>query len=123
MRGLMALLRTRTLLVRLLLAWFVCALGVAVASPMVKPKTMDIVCSASGGVHLVVVGDDGQAETAGPHTLDCSLCLNATTPPLASSSPSLVPQPLAHALRPRVAAHIASLVGAPLPPRGPPALC
>ena len=89
---------------------------------MVNPKTIDFVCSASGGVQMVVVGEDGQAETAGHHTLDCSLCLHATTPPVAQSSSFVGPQPLAHALRPLVAAHIASLVGAPLPARGPPTL-
>lgn len=117
----MSILRTRTFLVRLMLAWFVCALGVAGASPMVKPKTMDIVCSATGGVHLVVVGDDGQADAAGHHTLDCSLCLNATTPPSAQWPAGDGPQPLAQAPRPAVTTHTAALVGAPLPPRGPPA--
>lgn len=118
----MSHMRTTTFLVRLMLAWFVCALGVAVASPMVNPKTIDIVCSASGGMQMVVVGEDGQADTAGHHTLDCSLCLNATTPPVSQLSSFVAPQPLAHALRPFVAAHIAALVGAPLPARGPPSL-
>jgi len=41
--------------------------------------------------------------------------------PVPRSVTAPMPQPLAHALLPAVAAHIAALVGAPLPPRGPPA--
>lgn len=118
----MSRLRTTKFLVRLMLAWFFCALGVAVAAPMVNPNTIEIVCSAAGSVKMVVIGEDGQADTPGHHTLDCSLCLNATTPPVRQTSALIVPQPLAHALQPLVAAHIAALVGAPLPPRGPPSL-
>lgn len=117
----MVSLRTRPFLVRLLLAWFICALGVAAAAPMVQPRTMEIVCSAAAGAHLVVIDEDGKADPAGQHPLDCSLCLNVTAPPVAHADPAPAPQPLAHALQPLVAAHIASLVGAPLPPRGPPA--
>jgi len=50
------------------------------------------------------------------------MCLAATLPPAPYRAPCAAPQPLAHALQPSVAAHIAALVGAPLPPRGPPSL-
>jgi hypothetical protein len=43
-------------------------------------------------------------------------------PPAPQRTPSAAPQPLARALQSLVAAHIAALVGAPLPPRGPPSL-
>lgn len=112
-------LRSSTALARLVMAWFVLALGVAVASPIVAPQSMQVVCSAGGAMKLVVAGEDGQA-TASAHTLDCALCLVTGAPgPRAVVQPDL-PQPLAYALRPMAAAHIAALVGAPLPPRGPP---
>ena len=115
-------LRTSLVLARLTLAWFVLTLGVAGASPFVHPKAMEIVCSADGGMKIVVLNDDGQAAEASQHTLDCSLCL-APSLPIPQSHASLpMPQPLAHALKPVVAARIAALVGAPLPPRGPPSL-
>lgn len=113
-------LRTSSLLARLVLAWFVLAMGVAGASPLVHPQALEIVCAAGGSMKVIVVGDDGQALEASPHTLDCSLCLAATVPPPEAHTALVLPQPLAHALKPEVAAHIAALVGAPLPARGPP---
>ncbi|RCW63114.1 DUF2946 family protein [Pseudorhodoferax soli] len=116
-------LRRSTLLARLVLAWFVLAMGVAVASPLVQPQAMELVCTASGGVKLVALGDGGAKDGAAVHhTLDCPMCLAATLPAAPYPAPCAAPQPLAHALQPSVAAHIAALVGAPLPPRGPPSL-
>lgn len=113
-------LRTSTLLSRLVLAWFVLMLGVAGASPLVHPQSMELVCSAGGAVKVMLIDQDGQAAEAGQHTLDCSLCL-APTLPLPPSHVSLpMPQPLALATTPIVAARLAAMVGAPLPPRGPP---
>lgn len=114
-------LRRSVLLARLVLAWFVLALSVAVASPMAQPLAMELVCSASGGVKLIAVGDSSDDATpAGHHVLDCPMCLVATPPPPPHKARLAPPQPLAHALQPIAAAHIAALVGAPLPPRGPP---
>ncbi len=111
-------LRTSTTLPRLILAWFVLVLAVAGASPVVR--SMELVCTPDGTMKTVVVGEDGQAQDAGHHTLDCSLCLPAVLPPAHRRAAVDMPQPLAHALLPARAAHIAALVGAPLPPRGPP---
>lgn len=119
---LMHILRTSPMLARLLLAWFVLTLGVAGASPIVHPKAMELVCSVGGSMKIVVAGEDGQSAEMGQHTLDCSLCLATAVPFPLTIAPLEVVQPLAHALRPLVAAHIAALVGAPLPARGPPTL-
>ena len=113
-------LRTTSLLSRLVLAWFVLAMGGAGASPLVHPRALEIVCAAGGSMKVVVLGDDGQAVEAGQHTLDCSLCLATTVPPPEARMASGMPRPLADALAPEVAGHIAALVGAPLPARGPP---
>ena len=114
-------LRTSTLLARLVLAWLMLTLGVAVASPLVHPQAMGLVCTTAGATKLVVVGDDGdQAAPQNHHALDCPLCLQFSAPPSINVTAITHPQPLAHALRPVVAATLAALVGAPLPPRGPP---
>ena len=118
----MQALRNSVPLARLVMAWFALTLGLAIASPLVHPQAMGLVCTAGGSVRLVVVnGEEGQAVSA-QHSLDCPLCL-AVTPPPAHVHPSWAQlQPMGRALQPIVSARIASLVGAPLPPRGPPLL-
>lgn len=108
-------------LARLVLAWFVVSLGVAVASPLVSPQAMELICSGSGAIKLVVKTDDGAQEVRS-HTLDCPLCVHGSAPPPASQAQLPVAHPLAHAVRPIPAAHIAARTAAPLPPRGPPFL-
>ena len=107
-------------LARLALAWFVLSIGVAVASPLVSPQSMELICSGSGAIKLLVKTDDGVQEAPG-HTLDCPLCAQVSAPPPTSQAQAPVVHPLAHALRPIPAAHIAARTAAPLPPRGPPA--
>ncbi|PIF90716.1 hypothetical protein CLU86_1605 [Acidovorax sp. 62] len=115
-------LRSLSLLARLILAWFVLTVGVAIASPIVHPQTMELVCTTGGAAKLVVLDDDGeQATTALHHTLDCPLCLQFSAPAALDQAAVVHPEPLAHALQKAVAATMAALVGAPLPPRGPPA--
>lgn len=113
-------LRQARFLARLVLAWFALSLGVAIAAPLVKPRAMDLVCSAGGALKLIVKSDDGAKEVSG-HTLDCPLCVPLGAPPPAARPQAVPPQALAHALHPIVAAHIAARTAAPLPPRGPPA--
>lgn len=103
------------------LAWFALSMGVAIASPFVHPQSLQLVCSANGDVKVVVGGGDDGTQMEGGHTLDCPLCVHsggAAPPPAASALP--LAQPLAHALEPIVAAHIAARTAAPLPARGPP---
>lgn len=107
-------------LARLVLAWFVLSVGVAVASPLVNPQAMELICSGSGAIKVVVKTDDGAQELPS-HTLDCPLCVHVGAPPPASQAQLPVAHPLAHALRPIPAAHIAARTAAQLPPRGPPA--
>lgn len=115
-------LRTSSLLARLILAWFVLTVGAAIASPIVHPQALQLVCTTGSAMKLVVVGDDGaDVVPASHHTLDCPLCLHFSAPAPQAQVVVTSHQPLAHALLPAVKATIASLVGAPLPPRGPPA--
>lgn len=106
-------------LVSVVLGWFVLSVGVAAAAPLVQPQTMELICSGSGAIKLVVQTDDG-AQDLPSHTLDCPLCAQVGAPPPSAQAKLLVAHPLAHALRPVAAAHIAARTAAPLPPRGPP---
>ena len=107
-------------LARLVLAWFVLSLGVAVASPILLPQSMQLVCAASGAVKLVVSSADG-SEAPTLHLLDCSLCVAIAPPPPSMATVSL-PMQTALVTGHLPAARVAARAGAPLPPRGPPSL-
>lgn len=117
----MQALRHARFLARLVLAWFVLALGVAIASPLVQPQSLELICATGGAMKLIVKNADGTAQERG-HTLDCPLCATVAAPPPVLTPVVLVPSSLAHALQPVAAAHIAARTAAPLPPRGPPTL-
>lgn len=112
-------LRQARIVARLVLAWFVLSLGVAVASPIVHPQQIELVCTGSGAMKVLVKTGDGVKEVA-THTLDCPLCANIGSPPPAVRLTAETVSPLAHVLRPVPAAHLAWLTAAPLPARGPP---
>lgn len=113
-------LRNARLVARLVLVWFALALGAAIASPLVQPKAMELVCSGAGAMKLLVKIDDGGAAVSA-HALDCPLCASLGAPPPVSRNDTPSAQPLAHVLRTIPAVRIAALTGAPLPARGPPA--
>ncbi|MES2940455.1 MAG: DUF2946 family protein [Pseudomonadota bacterium] len=113
-------LRNAATLARWVLVWFALSLGVAVASPLVKPQAVDLVCSAGGAIKLVVKGEMSDGTTAASHTLDCPLCIPLAAPPPAAQVVLPAPQPLGRAVQPIPAARIAALTAAPLPARGPP---
>jgi len=115
----MQYLRNTANIIRFVLVWFALSVGVAIASPMVQPKAMDMVCSSTGSMKLVAQGDEDSSTFASP-TLDCPLCATTCAPPPALITALTQPSPLSHALLPTVAAHIASLTAPPLPSRGPP---
>ena len=116
-------LRTSSTLARLVLAWLLLTLGVAVAAPLVQPQAMEIVCSTGAGAKVVwVATDDNEAPLAAPATLECLLCLGASAPPAAIALPTLGPVPQAQPPALRSAVRIVATHGAPLPARGPPTL-
>ena len=115
----MHILRTSSMLVRLVLAWFVLTLGAASAAPVMQPTTMALVCS-EGGAKVVFVDQDGAALHGKGHTLDCPLCLPAALPPPVVAMGAPTPQPAVGAVQRVVASHVVVHAGAPLPPRGPP---
>ena len=114
-------LRNAHRLARLVLVWFMLSMGVAIASPVVKPQAMELVCSGSGAIKVLIKTDDGMQEM-GTHTLDCPLCSAVGAPPVLARTKAEPVQPLAYVLRSIPSAHIAVLTAAPLPARGPPAV-
>jgi hypothetical protein len=116
----MQTLRNAQTLTRLVLVWFALFIGASVASPLVKPQTSQMVCSAMG--MKMVASDDGAGDSVQPlASMDCPLCAHVSAPNAPMASHFDAASALAYALRPIAAAHIAWLTGSPLPPRGPPA--
>jgi hypothetical protein len=62
-------LRQARWITRLVLVWFALFLGAAVASPIVKPASGQMVCTAMGGMKMVM-DDEGQAQPASA-SMDC----------------------------------------------------
>ncbi len=112
-------LRTSRTLTRLVVAWFFLSLGVATASTIASPRTMQAVC-ADGGVVMLLVDQDGRAVEGDRHALDCPLCLPATLPAHFQAGQVVETRPLAHVLLPARQAPMADRAGAALPARGPP---
>ena len=104
------------------LVWFALFVGVAVASPLVKPEAVHLVCTAIGGVKLVQVDAAGaDIDGAAAHTaLDCPACLPLIAPPVADLLAPLPTGNLSHVLQPLPAARLASLLAQPWQARAPP---
>ena len=49
----MQALRNASFLARLVLAWFALAIGVAVASPVLKTQSFELICSGGSGMQLL----------------------------------------------------------------------
>ena len=117
----MQALRNAHFLARLVLAWMVLFVGVAVASRVVKPVSLEVVCSASAGTHIVVVADDGSPSDQN-NGMHCPLCLPMSAPPAAVLTLPAAQAGLSYALHPLESARLQSLIGhtwqARAPPRG-----
>lgn len=115
----MSALRRAHRLVSFVLMWFVLSLGVAVASPVVHPRAVELVCSAAGAIKVIVQTDDGVQEMGASH-LDCPLCVLTGAPPPMPVLALPAVQPLAFSVRSVPAARLAAAPAAPFPARGPP---
>ena len=105
---------------RWVLLWFMLSLGVAVASPVVHPQAMELVCSSAGSIKVVVHTEDGAQEMGASH-MDCPLCVLTGAPPPAMAAAAFdLPLPLGRVVQPIPAARLAAATAAPLPARGPP---
>ena len=118
------------LLGRVVLAWFALSLGVAMASPLVNPQALELVCSGAGVMKLIAKTGDGVQEVGaemgvemGAAHLDCPMCMPLLAPPPpAAAGACEPPEPLSYVLRSIPAARLAAATAAPLPARGPPRL-
>ena len=115
----MQALRNATFLARLVLAWFALAIGVAVASPVLKTQSFELICSGGSGMQLLVHGDQDGAPAAG-HKLDCPLCASFASPPTKPQAVAHTRQPASQVFQSSPAPHIAALAAPPPPARGPP---
>lgn len=114
----MSLLRRMPHFARLVLAVWLLALGVAIASPVVQPPRLEMICS--GGVMKPLVQDDGQPATN--PSLDCPLCV-ALGGPLANPGLGVHVKPVPTALAPLATWPARARLVADRPPvRGPPAV-
>jgi len=116
----MQTLRRAHLITRFVLVWFALSLGVAVASTVVQPKGLDVVCTSAGSLKLVSQEGGANGQQTLKHALDCPLCCTTGAPPPVVFNDVDNHIALAHALLPLSLAHIASLTAPPLPSRGPP---
>ncbi len=112
-------LRNANFLARFVLVWFALSIGAAIASPMVRPQAMELVCSGVGVMKLLAKTDDG-GQPAARHTLDCPLCAVTSAPPPVADAAIGAVAPGGDVLQSIAAAWIAALTAAPLPARGPP---
>jgi len=121
MFSLQAFRQARTL-IRWVLVWFALTLGLAVATPLVQPQSLSLVCTTAGAVKLVASGDQGSAPTMSHTALDCVLCL-ATGAPLNVTAGTLpVTMGVGTVPTSKPATRTAWLTAAPPPGRGPPSL-
>jgi len=65
-------------------AWFLLSMLASVASPLVHPQRIELICSSTGMVRLMVSADDGLVEL-GATALDCPLCVPFSAPPSAAA--------------------------------------
>jgi hypothetical protein len=111
-------LRNAHRLTRFMLVWFALFIGVAVASPLVKPQATQMVCSAMGGMKMVMADDAGHGEMSSGG-MDCPLCTQVSAPPSPVFTGFAAPSALAHGLRPIGLAQNAWFTVVPLPQPGP----
>lgn len=112
-------LRRAHFLARLVLVWFALTIGAAIASPMVNPRSTQLICTGSGVMKVIVTTADGVQEVAS-QSMDCPLCASLSAPPPVAH---LAVEPLlllSYAVQAIPAAVIAKLTATPPPARGPP---
>lgn len=101
------------------LAWFALHLGAAIASPIVQPKLMEMICSSAGALKIITQSADGSV-ALGDVGMDCSLCLLGSSAPVTThvQLPALAPQAGAPVIQGHVFAVI--VMATPPPARAPP---
>ena len=101
------------------LASFVLAMGVSVASPIVQPRPMEMVCSGAG-VALVLLHAEPGSVDPGPQGQHCPLCLLVGAAPSSGASFFHAPVTWLRLVVPPVHAPDLASTAVPPPARGPP---
>lgn len=117
--GRMFNLRRAQSLARLVLAWFVLSMGMAMAAPVVNPQSTQLICTGSGVMKVLVTTADGVQEVAS-QSMDCPLCASMSAPPPIARLAAQPLLPLSYAVQAIPAAVIAKRTALPPPGRGPP---
>ena len=120
----MQYLRNTANIIRFVLIWFALSLGVAIASPMVQPKAMDMVCTSTGMQSLA--SPDAPADTSGNMApMACGFCVvhaqlacDLPTPQVPAWAPLTSAPPELQA----VSQHLPSVQWSPGLARAPPSL-
>jgi hypothetical protein len=117
-------LRNASFLGRLVLAWFALFIVAAVAGALLQPQSVELLCSGTGAVKLLVKNSSGGGEEqpAAAHTLDCPLCASIVAPLVAQANAPGAAQPQVYASRSNPSPHPATAESGPLPARGPPSV-
>jgi len=112
-------LRHFKLITRLVLVWWLLAMGAAVASPLLKSPHSTVICSG-GIMKVLVLNDDGSTSTQPEVAMHCPLCLALAAPPSVLSM--VVPRSFAwtYVVPYSDSTHVAARTASPLPARGPP---
>lgn len=107
---------------RFVLIWFALSVGVAIASPWVKPQSLLLVCSGASSKLLAASSDDGSTPDRGS-SLDCPACLFFGAPNPVAPIAAFVAVESTERVAPAVElAPVVLASAAPLPARGPPLL-
>ncbi len=112
-------LRSSKLIASLVLAWFGLFLGAAMASSLIHPSSIQVICVAGGAMKMVEIDGDGGKLNA-TAKMNCPLCAASLVFPSRLDAFFNKAFELEHVLYPIAAVHIASLTAPPLPSRGPP---
>jgi hypothetical protein len=118
----MQTLRNAHLIARFVLVWFALSIGVAIASPMVNPQSVQLACSGTGSMKVISVDAAGKSTPTVHHTLDCPLCASFSAPPLLEIIGFKALAPRNFLISVQDVGGFTPVLATPPPARGPPAL-
>jgi hypothetical protein len=118
----MQTLRNAHLIARFVLVWFALSIGVAIASPMVNPQSMQLVCSGSGSMKVISIDAAGKSTSTVSHTLDCPLCASISAPPPVAIISFSSVTPRSNLVPVQDTGSFTPVLATPPPARGPPSL-
>jgi hypothetical protein len=105
---------------RFVLVWFALSIGVAIASPLVKPQNLQLICSGSGALKVIAGSEDGKTSGTSNLTLDCPLCAGLGAPPPLEAVGFTATAPLRYALPRLNTGRFTPTLATPPPASGPP---